>query len=198
MSRERLLFRKVRFLISCGLLYGLTLGIGWYVNVQPVATPVAHAAPISNNAKPKKPGVIVISGRPVRIVIPDSQIDKPIDPGYYNADGTWTLSVDRAQFAMISSPANNIAGNTFIYGHGTWAVFESLADVTPVPGATALVYTDNNHIFEYSFQNRRDLTPNDTSVLDYSATPILTVQTCSGSFSQWRSMFQFGLTRVVQ
>lgn len=192
-------FAKGRFYASVLLLYVATIGGMWYigqVNNLPQAQPVAAISPV----KPPlpTPTFVLVSGKPVRIVIPDSGIDLPVTDGYYNpADGSWTLSEDHAQFAMMSFLANNLSGSTFIYGHGTDAVFGRLGAVTPAIGAIATVYTDNGHVLNYKFESMRNLTPNDTSALSYTGPSILTIQTCTGSFSEWRSMFQFRFSGVT-
>lgn len=192
--------KKIRFFAGVGTLYALTIGSVWYV-LQASAVPqsAAYASLPAKPPAPVKPEFVLVSGKPVRIVIADSGIDLPVTDGYYNqADGSWTLSDDHAQFAMISFLANNHSGSTFIYGHGTDQVFGALGVRPPVVGTTALLYTDNGHVFSYSFQNVRDLTPDDTSVFNYAGPPILTLQTCTGAVSEWRSMYQFNLTKVVQ
>jgi len=142
----------------------------------------------------------VISGTPVRIVIASSGIDLPLDQGDYNpADDSWTLSETHAQFAVMSSLPNNHAGMTFVYGHGTDAVFGKIGTNHPPAGTTAELYTDNGHIFTYTLQTVKDYEPTDTSLLDNTATgsPRLVVQTCTGIFSEWRTMFIFSFKDVT-
>lgn len=189
------LFTKARYYLTVGVVYLGTISGLWFV-VQasgvPTQTPVSAAPVVASIKAPEKPKFVLISGKPVRIVIPDSGIDLPVTDGYYNeADGSWTLSGDHAQFAMVSFLANNASGSTFIYGHGTDTVFGRLGAQTPAVGSVAKLYTDNGHVFVYSFDSTRNLTPDDTSVLAYTGPAILTIQTCTGSFSEWRSMFQF-------
>lgn len=194
------LVTKIRFYLTTGLLYVGTISGIWFVSqTSPtLAQTTVSAAPVVAAKKaPEKPKFILQSGKPMRIALPDSGIDLLVTDGYYNdADGSWTLSDDHAQFAMISFLANNHSGNTFIYGHGTDAVFGRLNTEPPAIGAIAKVYTDNGKVFTYAFDSTRNLTPDDTSVLAYSGPPILTVQTCTGSLSEWRSMFQFHLIGV--
>lgn len=135
----------------------------------------------------------------MRIVIPAAAIDLPIVDGNYNeADGSWTLNDTVAQFATISTLANDTSGNTFVYGHGTDLVFARLAASQLPIGSQALIYTDNNRVFSYTFQSMRDLTPDDTAVFDYVGPSILTVQTCTGMFSEWRTLYQFNFEKVMQ
>lgn len=155
----------------------------------------AYQAPVVHTPKP--PEFILVSGKPVRIVIAASNIDLPIDEGYYSPeDGSWTLSSDHAQYAMMTTLANNASGNTFIYGHGTDQVFAKLATSPPAAGSQAIIYTDNGHILSYTFDASRDLAPDDTSVFDYEGPSILTIQTCSGAVSEWRTMYQFSFNKV--
>ncbi len=192
---------KVRYYLTTTSLYGLTI-VGLWFTVQlgnPPTTQVAAASiPIQIVKKePEKPKVTLITGKPTRIVVQDSSIDLPVSDGYYNeADGSWTLSDDHAEFAMMSFLPNNISGNTFIYGHGTDAVFGRFGTQPPIAGSIAKVYTDNGHILNYEFESTQNLSPNDTSVLDYSGPSTLTIQTCTGNFSEWRSMFHYRFSGV--
>ncbi len=194
--------QRVRFAGSVSTLYVLTLLFGWYV-LHPVQY-LAHTEPISLTRTQQTPHLpaavkVVISGKPIRIVIPDSGIDLPVDEGYYNdADHSWTLSGYHAQFAMMSTAANDSGGDTFIYGHNNNNVFGALRHNTPAAGASALLYTDNGHIFAYRFDNARSLTPDDTSVLHYNGPPKLTIQTCTGSIDEWRTLFTFNFEKVMQ
>jgi sortase (surface protein transpeptidase) len=193
--------QKIRFFGTIVIAYIVTITSVWYV-LQPPATPqtTAHAATKKTFIhKPTAPSVIPITGKPVRIVVPIAGIDLPIIDGNYDqTTGNWTLSDTNAQFATITTPANNISGDTFIYGHGTDAVFGRLASTTLPVGTEATVYTDNGYSFTYTFQSMRNMTPDDISVFAYQGPPILTVQTCTGTFSEWRTMYQFGFEKVVR
>ncbi|HVX24210.1 MAG TPA: sortase [Candidatus Saccharimonadales bacterium] len=182
-----------------GLVYGLTV---WAVVVvfHPAGLLAApHLFTLTAAERPLPPPAQAISGRPVRIVISSEHVDLPVDPGYYNpADGSWTLSGYRAQFAMVSSLANNLAGNTFIYGHNNNYVFGALRHHTPNSGAIALLYTANHHIFAYSFVNATSVGPTDVNVLNYRGPSLLTIQTCTGSLNEWRTMYRFRFTELVQ
>lgn len=201
MSDRQMWIQKIRFCLSIGLLYSLTMGFAWYCLQTPsLSHPVANATPVKQVAtQPKKPSFKLISGIPTRIVVPDSGIDLPVDQGNYNsADGSWTLSDTNAQFAMITMVANNHSGNTFIYGHATDQVFGKLVSAPPQPNSTALVHTHSGHILSYRFQSARESTPNDTSIFNYTGPPILTLQTCTGAVSEWRTMYQYAFEKVVQ
>ena len=140
----------------------------------------------------KKP--VVIRGKPVRNAIETTRINLPLTDGSYDtATDSWTLSKTEAQFATMSSPANDQQGTTFIYGHGTAPVFGEISEQHPAMGTLARITTDSGRVFTYSLIDIHDYTPNDTSILDdlESGAPRLIVQTCSGAFSQWRTMFVF-------
>ncbi len=204
MQHEPSVFKKVRYFSSVSTIYALTLLFGLYAihpapylrHTRPISLTRAQQIPHSPAAPVAK---IVISGKPVRIVVADSGVDLPVDEGYYNtADNSWTLSGYHAQFAMVSTLANNSSGDTFIYGHNNNSVFGPLRHVTPTSGATALLYTDNGHVFSYKFQSVISLNPDDVSVLNYEGPPVLTIQTCTGSIDEWRTLFKFNFDKVVQ
>ncbi len=134
-----------------------------------------------------------IEGRPVRIVIPSLHIDLQVVNGYYNSKKqTWTLTKDKAQYAVMTPQANTAGGNTFIYGHRNKYVFGQLSKIKT--GAEVMVYTENNHRFTYRFNGAIETNPSDNSLFTYrGAPPKLTVQTCSGAFNQNRQLFTFTL-----
>lgn len=192
--------RKARLIGGTFLLYLFTIGTIGY-SLQPsrlLSTPVHAESNKPAKTIPVPPRFVLVSGLPVRITVPDYGIDLAIQNGTYNADGSWTLSETAAQFATLSVPANNAAGNTFVYGHGTDAVFGKLGATTPLPETIAHIYTDTNQRFTYRFQETRNLTAADTWIFDDVITgpPRLTIQTCTGSFSEWRTMFTFVFEKV--
>lgn len=136
---------------------------------------------------------------PAAVSTPKLPSHVPIDDGSYNAnDGSWTLSDTHAQFATMTQPANDHAGTTFIYGHGTDAVFGKIGSSSPPSGTIAEITTDNGHVFTYVLQAVKNYEPSDTSVLQdtTSGQPRLVVQTCTGAFSEWRTMFIFTFEKV--
>lgn len=135
------------------------------------------------------------SGKPIHLRIASINVDIPVMDGVYNAsDKTWTLSDDNAHYALITPPANNTGGNTFIYGHNRKEVFSRLSRLTP--GDNALVTTENGLEFIYEFQLSLTTKPYDDSLFRYEGAPILTLQTCSGLWYQDRSLFTFTLKDV--
>lgn len=195
------MLRKVRFISSIAALYVMTIGMLGLIAVASQTleqTVAASSRPIATKRQHASIPT-VISGKPIRIVIPAIAIDLPLDEGIYDSQtGSWTLSDSHAQYAVMSEPANNHAGITFVYGHGTDAVFGKLSAAQPPNGTIAQLYTDNGHVFTYSLGDVRDHTPSDTSLFDTlsNGSPQLVVQTCTGMFSEWRTMFTFTLTKV--
>lgn len=196
------MLRKIQFISSIGALYILSIGTigGLLYSSHLLGTPVwaKPKAPITI-AKPAPLPPKVISGKPTHITIPDSAIDLPVGDGEYDAStGSWTLSDTQAQFATMTSPANDHAGTTFIYGHGTDAVFGKIGTTHPATGAKAHIHTGTGHIFTYELQMVRDFEPSDTSLFEdtSSGQPRLIVQTCTGVFSEWRTMFIFTFKEV--
>jgi LPXTG-site transpeptidase (sortase) family protein len=155
----------------------------------PFSTAASAAAPHID------PPAQVISGKPVRIQIPALHIDLQVADGRYNAeDHSWTLSKDKAQYALNTPLANNSEGNTFIYGHNRKQVFSTLNRIKP--GDRAIVTTDNGHRFTYTFRMAYETNPSDDSLFQYKGAPILTVQTCSGLWYQNRQLFTFNFENV--
>ena len=147
----------------------------------------AHGLPES---KPANSSKIKAIGHPKQISIPSLNIELPVIDGFYNsANRQWTLTLNKAQFATVTPEPNNISGNTFIYGHYRREVFAYLHNIKP--GSKAIITTDNGYKFIYKFEQTYATSPDDTSVFDYDGAPILTVQTCSGTWFQNRQMYLF-------
>ncbi|MDB5183572.1 MAG: hypothetical protein JWO07_253 [Candidatus Saccharibacteria bacterium] len=195
-NKELAVLRKLRFVSSISLVYLITLGtIAGIVQSSHLfgsSVQADNLAPIARQVVPVGPSVI--SGKPIRIAIDGTSIDMSLIDGYYNSNtNDWTLSDTHAQFAVMSALANNQHGTTFIYGHGTDAVFGQIGEHHPSMGTVAHIYTDSGHVFSYKLDDIHDYTPNDTSILNdtIDGHPRLVVQTCTGALSQWRTMFIF-------
>lgn len=194
--------QKVRYYSNVTGINLLALLFLWYA-LSPLFLHHASATVFSPQAntlrasQAVKPDVKVISGVPARITIPSLNIDLPVEPGQYDtATNTWTLHDLKAYYAIYSAPANNIGGNTFLYGHNNYQTLGAIKSITP--GTVATVYTVNGHIFDYSFDSYTFVQPDDLSVFSYQGKPILTVQTCTGVWNETRGMFKFNLLKVEQ
>lgn len=196
------MLRKLACLSSISTIYIITAGsIGallFSTHLLGIAAQ-AEQEPQYPHRQPTSQVVQTTSGKPTRITIPSVGIDLPVDAGRYDkASKTWSLSPDHAQFATMSALANNQKGATFIYGHGTDAVFGKIGSDHPPIGTIAYIYTDNNHVFTYKLYAIQDKAPTDTQILKQlqSGPPRLVIQTCTGVFSEWRTMFLFSFEKV--
>lgn len=181
--------QRARYISSVTGLYLVALLFVWFI-FNPGVTKGGIAQALKSEPLPVGPYKTILSGRPIRVVLPDQGIELPVDPGYFDsATNSWTLSGYRAHYAMVTKLANNHDGNTFIYGHNNNYVFGHIKTIQK--GQKALVYTDNNYLFTYSYSSTVGVGPDDTSVFDYSGPPILTIQTCSGNWNEIRQMYTF-------
>jgi len=187
---------KLRYYLTLGFLFiaaGLMLGYGTvsqHLAARNVAILDEQVLAASINHAEGDP-----AGRPVRIVIPALKISVPIVNGYYDEKKGWTLTNDSAQFATITPEPNEKGGNTFIYGHNQTPIFGHLPKIKA--GQEAMIFTDSGHRFTYTFVSARETSPYDNSLFLYEGAPILTLQTCSGIFSQNRELFTFVLKEAV-
>lgn len=195
--------QKARFYGSVAALYVPTLLFAWYLlhpfGFSPAQPKVLAYSPIS--ALPLAAQQKITYGQPVRIIIKQASngldIDLPIDTGSYDSKtNSWTLSDTHAEYADLSALPNDTMGTTLIYGHNNPHVFGYLSAIHANAEAYAEIYTANGHVFTYHYDNTKALRPDDTSVFDPNGPPVLVVQTCSGSFFEYRQMFRFELRKV--
>lgn len=185
----------------CFIIGGLALGYGplmayWQGKhvAQVLTVPFSTAA--RAGLPPTTAPTEVVSGKPVRIQIPSLNIDLNVAEGHYNSTNqTWTLSKDKAHYAVNTPLANNAEGNTFIYGHNRKAVFARLPHIKA--GELAIVTTENGHSFTYKFRSAFETQPSDDSLFEYQGPAILTLQTCSGLWYQNRQLFTFDFVSVT-
>lgn len=195
------MLHKLQFYGSIAILYVLTMGVlGALLQSSHLygTTADAQSGSSATVASPYRPQD-VIRGTPTRIVLPSYDIDLSVDSGQYDTSTKrWTLSDTRAQYAEITARPNTHAGVTFIYGHGTDAVFGKIGTNPPPAGTIVHVYTDNGHVFTYTLQHTANLKPDQTHVFKNALTgsPRLVIQTCTGAFSEWRTMFIFSFKEV--
>ncbi|HUD05325.1 MAG TPA: sortase [Candidatus Saccharimonadales bacterium] len=152
---------------------------------------VKSILPHTNSVTKAVPGAPLIAGWPVNIAIPSVDINVGIVNGYYDVKtATWNVGLSVAQYVPLTTPPNNLSGDTYIYGHYRPAVFAYLHHI--VPGSKATVTTANGYSFTYKYINTYATAPTDISVLSsYDGPPVLLVQTCSGSFFQNRQFYVF-------
>lgn len=139
-----------------------------------------------------------LQGIPNRILIPSLKIDLPVVPQNYSPEiKSWPVATDLANYAAETAPANNVKGQTLIYGHDTSGVFGHLIDMPP--GTIVYVYTDNGHVFQYSFRDSRDVSPRQVDIVeDMAKAPAgLNLITCTGDSFQYRRVMDFRLVKAA-
>ena len=185
-------------LIGAGVTLGAPLGVTYLggeshhvISISAAPAPSASKRSTSADVTP------IVKGIPRHVSIPSLGVDTAVEDGYYNAKtGQWTISEESAFFATPTDEANSKAGNTFIYGHNSKKIFGKLLQIKP--GAQAIIATDSGAQFIYTFASTVAVKPTDAQVLDYSGTPRLTLQTCSGLWNQNRQIFYFNLTSYTR
>lgn len=186
----------IRFYALMGVLNLAVATMFYTVNIKPA--PIlseASLVAVAASYRPPAPKVIsAIVGTPTRIVIPALAIDLPVGIGSYDPNGGWNVDLTKAYYADVSMPINNSNGNTLIYGHAQAPIFLRLPQLQP--GNEAIIYTDSGYVFHYSYQSVTQVVPTDMSVFRYDGPPTLTLQTCSGDWDAYRSMFLFKLDSV--
>jgi len=137
----------------------------------------------------------IVAGKPQRVVVESLGIDLPVSDGSFDeAAGEWTLGYDRAYFATPTVLANESYGSTLIYAHNLEGLFAPLHRIAP--GATLAVYTDNGLIFRYTFLSSVDVAPGAVQFIDSDGPPQVVLQTCTGNWSERRSLFTFAFEGV--
>lgn len=188
---------KLAFHASVALLNISAVAAVGFAHLLPALEPrpvVAAPPPVAQPAPaPVKPAIK--SGIPVRVAAPSVDVDLPVKNGTYNAaTGTWTLGYDSAYYATPTVPVNTGGGTTLIYGHDLPGIFHALHQLQP--GAQLAVYTDNGFIFRYRLERVQQVSPQDVTSLRSNGRPTVLLQTCSGIWSQYRTLFSFRLTSV--
>ena len=169
-----------------------SLGILWFMSRQEPA--YVNAEPISVSQTIPKASIY---GTPVQIIVPSLNIHLNIEPGEYDSQtDSWSLSGLNAHYGTMTSPANDTAGNTFVYGHNNPYVFGPLKRIQP--GATVEIVANNGNRFFYTYQKSYTVAPNDVSIFKYHGSPILTVQTCTGTWHEMRQLYEFRLESVIE
>ncbi len=179
------------------LVFGVSMLIGPFisrVNQKSLAVQSVDEV-ISQSAPPNQ--VLRVEGRPSVISVPSVGINLPIIDGiYYPKSASWSLSLDKAHYAVMTSLSNNQSGNTFIYAHNRRGVFINLPSVKV--GDLAVITTEDGKKFTYRYRSATTTNPNDTQILNYQGAPILSLQTCTGLWYQNRTIFIFDYVSVEE
>jgi len=185
----------LRFYVLVGAA-NLAVGLMLLVVNIPVLWPsamVARSVPIV--IAPRPAPVAIKQGTPVQVAIPSLGINLPVGVGTYDASNdTWNVDDTKAYYADMSVPINDHNGTTLIYGHAQSSVFATLPTIQA--GSEAIVTTDSGYVFHYRYASMREVAPTDMSVFSEDGPPTLVLQTCMGSWSQYRGMFSFTFESV--
>lgn len=166
-------------------------GISQRVQAEAVAN-AANAPAMAIDQSAVSPEAV--QGIPIHINVADVGVNIGVDKGYYNAkNGKWTLSDTAAFYGTMTAPANSESGNTFIYGHNANDIFGNLRDAKV--GMQAIVTTDNGYKFVYTLATFKAVSPSDVTLIQPTEAPTLTLQTCSGTWYQFRTLYTFTLDR---
>jgi LPXTG-site transpeptidase (sortase) family protein len=148
--------------------------------------------------KPKSaPTKPLLSGKPIRIILPAESIDVSVVDGYYIPNKqAWYVAPAAATYAPNTKLINNTEGTSLIYGHWFSYVFGNTKYLKK--GDTAIVYTDNGHIFQYTFDSEVSVNPTDVEIFsELDGKPTLKLMTCGGTWAQNRRIMTFNLVKAV-
>lgn len=194
MKLQRKLIIISALLVLAGLAGLIPYAYFWNQNRLAMASAPALMVP-EIAPLPTKPAAI--TGKPIRIQIPSLNTDLAVADGVYNqSNKTWSLSTDKAHYALPSVLPNDDSGNTLIYGHYRPEVFARLRTIKA--GAEVHVLTENGYKFIYTFRETTAVDPTNVDIFAYVGKPQLTVQTCSGAWMQNRQLYFFDFVRTVK
>ena len=123
---------------------------------------------------------------PVRIIIPDLDIDLPVKEAKI-IEGYWEVFSDTAGFGAGSAYPDEV-GNTVIFAHARKGLFLPLKKA--VIGQKVYVFTQDRW-FSYTISDIKEVLPTQTGVISPTKEPVLTLYTCSG-FSDSKRLIVVG------
>ncbi|MFZ2125722.1 MAG: sortase [Candidatus Saccharimonadales bacterium] len=159
----------------------------------PQAVVLNNFMPIYMEPKPQEKTIKI--GIPNRLVISSLDMDLAVGVGSFDKmSGSWTIDATKVFYADASTKTNDTRGTTLIYGHAQWPIFGNLHSIEPQ--SKAYVDTNNGYRFHYVYQSMKQVSPTDVSVFRNDGNPTLVLQTCSGAWDAYRSLFSFKLVSV--
>lgn len=177
--------KRIRlFLLLSGI---LLIGLGFY----PTGTVVTNSQQMQNSNEvtsfSQEPvsidknlfnslkGRDKIKSSPIRIIIPELNIDIPVKEAKV-VNGFWEVFPDVAGFGTGSAYPDE-AGNQVIFAHARKGLFLSLKDAKV--GEMIYIFTKERR-FTYKIVDIKEVLPSQTEVIASTNTAILTLYTCSG------------------
>lgn len=184
---------KASIVLQLGIIFGIQLMI--LITAFTAIMPTASSKAVAPKVHLSTTSSVLIEGVPVRLRVPRLKLDVQILPGNYHADlATWTLNKTAAQYDKANVLPNNLAGNTYIYGHNNRHVFQRLPLIEP--GDIIEVTTSNGYLFTYQTVRYIDTYPDDVDAIAPSVKPQLTLQTCVGEHYELRRLFYLDFKHV--
>lgn len=184
--------RPIAFLVGIAVIdVALIIGVVSFLEHEP-KRPNLYAMSIEHPA-PETPELV--SEQPLSLKVPKLKMDLVVKEGKYDAGrASWTIDNKAAFYATITPKPNNLNGNTLIYGHNSHQIFGNLNQLEK----DDLVYVEatNQKTFVYKLEAVKDVEPTDLSLFEYRGNPILTIQTCAGTWYEKRRLFTFSLVEV--
>jgi len=131
---------------------------------------------------------------PEQIVIESVGINLPVVSVSLEG-GTWEVIDGVANYAQETSLVNPKDGNVGIYGHDRDYVFLPVKELKK--GDEIFVFAKDYKVV-YLVEDSMTLKPEEVDVFYFSETPVLTLVTCDGVFSQRRFIIRAKFDRIVQ
>jgi sortase (surface protein transpeptidase) len=159
---------------------------------------ISEAAQAAQSKLSGQPETAKLQGTPNRILVPSLNIDLPVvSQSYSPVLKSWPVSAATANYATETVLINNFHGQSLIYGHDIRSVFEPLLGLKP--NAIVYIYTDNGHVFKYTYSGSHDVSPRQTTIVaDMANQPAgLNLITCDGDYFQYRHVMNFKLVKAV-
>lgn len=144
--------------------------------------------------QPKKK---IHEGTPNKLTIPGLALTLVVLDGTYDVSTqTWTLSPDKTHFAVQTNKLNNKddGGLSLIYGHNNPKVLGSTKKLSS--GDLMEIATAEGLTFIYKYDSDEVVTPENTSIFNYSGQPKLVLMSCTGTWNELRRLMYFSLVGV--
>lgn len=175
----------------------MVLGM-FYVISRPLPSVMAESvSATTEQLQVEKKAQSAVVAQPVNIMISSVGIDLQVIEGSYDRQQKeWVTSDTAALHADSSMPINDVNGVTLVYAHALSNLFGNLVYLKP--GDVAEVAGDTGQVFRYKYMSNKQVPPSDTSVFNSSGPPTLVLQTCSGPWDTYRTLYYFEFINVSE
>lgn len=114
--------------------------------------------------------------RPVRISIPQINVDQKIIPAEKTTD-KWPTTSEGVSY-LTSSPSPGDIGNSIMYGHNWASILKDLPKVAP--GQKITVYYDDGSHLDFTIKYTQTVKPTQVDILGNTEDRRITLYTCTG------------------